>query len=591
MFQMYLGNTIYLVIFLTVLSGLMEGVGIGLIIPLLESFNDTNSILANSHEVNVFDQIVSYIFNLFGIKKKIATLLIIIAFFFILKSFLNFLVLAYVAKMRGRLLFEIKKNSFEYFSTTSYDEYTKKNSGDMVNLLNIQPARALQAFQFCNAVLMSTVSSVIYFIMMILINIQFAILTIIGGIVLTFFLSLFNKYTLKISRMYTQESGILAKLFIQTITGFKYLLVTNRIVKLKPKIISSIKNISSYTSNMSIASAISSSFREPITVIFIFFIIYIQVEIFNFEMEIIFVFLLLLYKCMTSVSSILENYQQTLAHIGAIESIVNNTKQEVKNQISDNKIQKEVISKINSFIKLDKITYSYNRGKKKLFKNLSLEIPSNQIVAIAGDTGSGKTTLINILTGIIQAEKGSVFVDNKNLKSLDDTSWRKMIGYVSQNEFIFDDTIANNISFWEGDWKKDKKLHDKLIEVLKKVGLFDLVKLMPDGLDAMIGDRGNFLSQGQKQRIFIAREIFKRPELLIFDEATSALDHNSENIISETIKKIKGSLTIVIIAHTIKLIKNADIVYILKDGKIIEQGPYTDLIKKNQSYLSKMLIN
>ena len=166
-----------------------------------------------------------------------------------------------------------------------------------------------------------------------------------------------------------------------------------------------------------------------------------------------------------------------------------------------------------------------------------------------------------------------------------------MIGYVSQNEFIFNDTIANNISFWENDWKQDNNLKDRIILSLKKADLYDTVKIMPYGLDTMIGDRGAFLSGGQKQRLFIAREIFKLPELLIFDEATSALDHNSESAISETIQNMRGSLTILVIAHNLNIIKNADLVYVLKDGKIVEKGSYKDLIKKDKSYISKMGID
>ena len=165
-----------------------------------------------------------------------------------------------------------------------------------------------------------------------------------------------------------------------------------------------------------------------------------------------------------------------------------------------------------------------------------------------------------------------------------------MIGYVSQNEFIFNDTLANNISFWEGDWKKDKSLHDKIILALKRADLYAAVESMPNGLDTVIGDRGAILSGGQKQRLFIAREIFKLPKLLIFDEATSSLDYNSESIISETIQKMSGSLTILIISHTLNIIKNADLIYVLKNGKVIEQGSYKELIKKDKSYISNMSV-
>lgn len=585
---MYLGNTLYLVIFLTILSGFMEALGIGLIIPLLESFENQAASTSINQNYSIFDQVTFYILNVLGIKKTISSLLIIIAFFYILKSFFNFLALAYIAKQRGRLLFEIKKNIFEYYSSIDYTEYIKKSSGEMVNLLNVQTVRALQAFLFCNAVVISVVSSIIYFILIILINLQFALLMFVGGLTLIFFMSLVNKYILNLSRTYTEESGILAKLFIQTMAGFKYLLSTNRISSMKPKIITSIKTLSTHTSNISIASAFSSSLREPISVIFIFLIIYIQVEHFNVRTESIVVSLILLYRCLTSVSSIQENYQNALAHIGSIESIVENTRKKVSNKVENIEIKKKPIYKIDEGIRLENISYSYNRGSKKIIDNLSIEIPSKKIIAIVGDSGSGKTTLVDLIIGIIKAEQGNIFVDDKNSKDFENISWRKMIGYVSQNEFIFNDTLANNISFWEGDWKKDKLLHDKIILALKRADLYAAVESMPNGLDTVIGDRGAILSGGQKQRLFIAREIFKLPKLLIFDEATSSLDYNSESIISETIQKMSGSLTILIISHTLNIIKNADLIYVLKNGKVIEQGSYKELIKKDKSYISNM---
>jgi subfamily B ATP-binding cassette protein MsbA len=219
---------------------------------------------------------------------------------------------------------------------------------------------------------------------------------------------------------------------------------------------------------------------------------------------------------------------------------------------------------------------------------LSIEIPAKKIVAIVGESGSGKTTLVDIIIGIISKQKGDIYIDDVKIEDIDKNSWRQLIGYVSQDEFVFDDTVANNITFWEGDWKEDESLHERIKLALKKSDLYETIKSLPNGLDTVIGDRGALLSGGQKQRLFIAREIFRSPELLIFDEATSALDYNSENSISEAINNMRGSVTIIIIAHRLKTIKSADIIYVLKDGKIEEQGSYQELLKNDGGYISKM---
>lgn len=584
MFQKYLGNSIYIVIFLTILSGLMEGVGIGLLIPLLESLGNTESSLPIAESEGALNQITSFIINGLGISGSIVSLLITVVIFFIMKAIFRFSALAYIGYLRGRLLFEIKTHIFSHFSSLEYVEYTKKNTGDMVNLLNVQTVRGLQAFHFCAGVVMSLVSSVIYFIVAALISIRFGLMVVIGGGFIMLFMSLVNKTILSISRNYTREGGILAKLVIQTMTGFKYLLATDQISSIKPKVSESINNLASSTSRLSIASAFSSSLLEPVSVIFIVSIVFIQVNFFNLPIEPILISLLLFYKGLSSVSSIQENYQQALTHIGAIESIV----EETGSKVSTSKSKKPHIHKINKLISLKNINFTYAKESKKIIDNLSIEIPAKKIVAIVGESGSGKTTLVDIIIGIISKQKGDIYIDDVKIEDIDKNSWRQLIGYVSQDEFVFDDTVANNITFWEGDWKEDEYLHERIKLALKKSDLYETIKSLPNGLDTVIGDRGALLSGGQKQRLFIAREIFRSPELLIFDEATSALDYNSENSISEAINNMRGSVTIIIIAHRLKTIKSADIIYVLKDGKIEEQGSYQELLKNDGGYISEM---
>jgi ABC-type bacteriocin/lantibiotic exporter with double-glycine peptidase domain len=562
----------------------MESIGIGLLIPLLETLGNTESSLPIAESEGAFNQITSFIINGLGISGSIVSLLITIVVLFIMKAIFRFLAMAYIGSLRGRLLFEIKTHIFSYYSSLEYVEYAKKNTGDMVNLLNVQTVRALQAFHFCNAVVMSIVSSVIYLFVAALISIEFGIMVVIGGGVIMLFMSLVNKYILSISRDYTREGGILAKLVIQTMTGFKYLIATDQISSIKPKVIESINKLSSSTSRLSIASAFSSSLTEPVSVILIVSIIFIQVKFYNLPIEPILISLLLFYKGLTSASSIQENYQQALTHIGSIELIV----EETSAKINTSKSKKLHIHKINQRISLKNINFTYTRKSKKIIDNLSIEIPTKNIVAIVGESGSGKTTLVDIIIGIISKQKGDIYIDDVKIEDIDKNSWRQLIGYISQDEFVFDDTVANNITFWEGDWKEDESLHDRIKLALKKSDLYETIKSLPKGLDTVIGDRGVLLSGGQKQRLFIAREIFRSPELLIFDEATSALDYNSEISISEAINNMRGSVTIIIIAHRLKTIKFADIIYVLKDGKIEEQGSFQELLKNDGGYISEM---
>ena len=167
-------------------------------------------------------------------------------------------------------------------------------------------------------------------------------------------------------------------------------------------------------------------------------------------------------------------------------------------------------------------------------------------------------------------------------------SWRDLIGYVSQDNVIFDDTIANNISMWKN-FSKSNTVKNEIIEAAKKANIYDFIISLPNGFDTLVGDRGVMLSGGQKQRIFIAREIFRKPKLLILDEATSSLDSESEKSIQESIDSLKGKLTVIIVAHRLSTIKKVDQIYLLSKGKIIEQGRFDDLKNNSKSKFSKLV--
>ncbi len=582
-FQSYIGYKSYIVIILTIFSGLMESVGIGMLIPLLESISSINSDDINTKNYSFLGSISLNIIDWLKIEKTYSSLLIFICIFFILKALFRFLALALIGILRGKLLFEIKHRLYLYFSNLEYVVYSQKNTGEMVNLLNVQTHRALQAFHFFNQIMMSVINAIIYFSLAMLISSNFGLMIIVCGLFLMLLMSIVNKSILSLSRNNTEESGILAKLFIQTMNGFKYLLATSKLSILSPKIGLSIKRLSKTVSKLSIASAFSGSLREPISIIFIIIIIYIQLEVLNLSLAPILVSLLLFYKCLTSISSVQENYQQTLAHAGAIEAIddtIKNYKPKVESGFE--------IKNINSKIEFKNVSYSYPGLNKNIFNKLSINIPTKKIIGIIGDSGAGKTTLVDILAGIVNNYEGEIMFDNVELKDIKKSSLHKLIGYVSQQEFIFDDSIANNITFWSGDWKSDKVVYENINLALKKVNLYDYVINLPLGLDTIIGDRGNLLSGGQKQRLMIAREIYRNPEILIFDEATSALDYNSESLVYDTIHKMKGLATIIIISHNLNLLKGSDLIYVLKNGSITEFGSYENLYTDNQSYLSNM---
>lgn len=213
---------------------------------------------------------------------------------------------------------------------------------------------------------------------------------------------------------------------------------------------------------------------------------------------------------------------------------------------------------------LNDITYAYPNTERKIFDHADMEIPAGSSVGVIGSSGAGKTTIIDVLLGLLVPEKGKILCDGVDIRERY-AAWLHNIGYIAQNIYMLDNTIRANVAFGVDE---DEIREDRIWEVLQEAQMADYIRSLPEGLDTIIGDRGVRLSGGQRQRIGIARALYHDPELLVFDEATSALDNETEAAIMEAINSLKGRKTMVIIAHRLKTIENCDILYKVEHGKI-----------------------
>jgi subfamily B ATP-binding cassette protein MsbA len=218
-------------------------------------------------------------------------------------------------------------------------------------------------------------------------------------------------------------------------------------------------------------------------------------------------------------------------------------------------------------------------------KDINLKINKNETLGFVGESGSGKTTLVNILAGLLRVEKGKYYINGVNSKEMDLKYLQNKLGYITQDSVIFNDTIFNNVTFWD---EKNEANLNKFLKVIKKASLSDYVESLPQKENEVLGNNGINLSGGQKQRICIARELYKDVEILILDEATSALDSETEQAIQKNIDDLKGEYTILIIAHRIATVKNANRIVVMKSGEITEIGTFSELIRES-TYFKKIV--
>lgn len=254
---------------------------------------------------------------------------------------------------------------------------------------------------------------------------------------------------------------------------------------------------------------------------------------------------------------------------------------EIHNREEEENPDDEKITNVpdNSSIVLKDVSFRYKGGQGSVLEDLSLVIPANKMTAIVGASGSGKTTLMKLLLRFYEVDKGEIFIDHRKLNSISQKTWRDHCGVVMQEGYIFNDTIANNIAV--GEDYVDKK---KLANAVDIANISDYIDGLPLGYNAKIGNEGSGLSTGQKQRLLIARAIYKDPNLLFFDEATSALDAKNESIVMAKLNAFFKNRTAVVIAHRLSTVKNAHQIVVLENGKIVETGNHKALIEQRGRY-------
>jgi ABC-type multidrug transport system fused ATPase/permease subunit len=272
----------------------------------------------------------------------------------------------------------------------------------------------------------------------------------------------------------------------------------------------------------------------------------------------------------------------SLAQLRFVDPSLDALVEDLKNLKQINLNENQKFLKLNKTITLNQVHYNYPKSTKSVLNDISLSVPARSTIGIVGPTGSGKTTTIDIILGLLKPTKGTLEIDSTIINRENYRSWQRTVGYVPQQIYVSDDTVASNIAF--GVDYKD--INQEAVEHAAKISnLHDFViNELPMQYKTYVGERGIKLSGGQRQRIGIARALYNKPQLLIMDEGTSSLDNITEHTIMDTLNKIKKDITIILVAHRLNTVKNCDNILVLQNGQVKEQGSYKDLIKTSKIF-------
>ena len=568
-FYASLGNRLLFNIVLSVFLGLLDGLGLALFIPLLQFVNEgTHAANANAMGGMAF---VIDSFSWVGVPLNLTSVLGFMVVVFVAKGLLNYWLSMEQVDLRQEYMISLRMKQIGDLDALGYQGFLKLDAGRIQNAVTAEIGKNIQAMISFLGTLKSLIVLIAYVALAFVANWQFAFFIIAGGYLSNFIYSRITESVKTTSIEISRRGNLFSSYIIQAIHSFKYLKATNYFVKFSDKLRDVIDEVVALNRKIGKSQAVTGSTREPVIIFIVAIVIIAQVNIMGASLGSILLSLLLFYRALNGLVLVQMSWQGFMQNIGGLQSISDlkvlmYDEREIQNTTPFNGFSKG--------IELRNLNFSYGANKNVL-SNVNMVIPKNKTVAFVGESGSGKSTLANVITTLLKTNDGELLVDGENIYNYSQDSFRGHIGYISQDPVVFSDSLFNNITFWA---KPTPENVERFWSVIQKVSLVDFVENLEHKEETVLGDNGILVSGGQKQRISIARELYKKADILILDEATSALDSQTERFIQDSIDELQGEYTMIVIAHRLSTIKNADVIYLLDKGEISAFGSYDELL-------------
>ena len=567
---------IFFLIALVILSSIFELLGLGLIIPAIGVLVEPNYL----NQYSKFDLINSYLdFPSQEIIIFIGIVLILLVY--LLKGFILSYSIFWQNKFVTDFHLYISKKLFSKYLNQAYIFHLNNNSSNLIRNINIEAQTLYSSLLAIMTLFMELV--LVFSITVLLIQMEplgtFVIIILTGLIGIWF-----SKFSKSIIFNWGQKKVFHQGKSIQSVMeglgGIKMVKILGREKEFEERFFSHFEKYVKYERLNSIVQQIPRVWIEFIAIvslcILIFSIIY-QGKDYYIILPTIALFTGAAFRLIPSASKIFQSIQTLKFNETSVNIIYNDIKDSNESHVENNfNISEMETYNVNKIV-LNKISYRYSKLSLPVINDLSFEIKKGDSIGIVGETGSGKSTLVDILLGLLKPQKGKILIDNSDIhkKTFDLRKWQKNIGYVPQDIFLIDDTIVNNIVFG----LNEKLLNQKALEsALKYSQLKKFVNSLPDGIETMVGERGVRLSGGQIQRIGIARALYNNPSILIFDEATSSLDYDTEDAIVDCIDQLGGK-TKIVIAHRLSTVKNCDYIIKIDKGSIVKIEKLNEITK------------
>jgi ABC-type multidrug transport system fused ATPase/permease subunit len=576
-FYTYLGPKIFIMLMLSMLVGIFDGLGLTMFLPLIQMASGDPTV--NSEALGGLGFIIDG-FKWLGLDLNLYMVLITMLIFFLFKGILSFISGYVKVILEQTFISKIRFNLLRLLNGISYKSFMGYDIGRMQNTMTGEVGRVVGSYNSYFATFEQLVLVVVYMSFAFFVNPGFAILISIGGLITSVIYKHIYSATRDTSAELTKSMHSFQGLIVQHTAHFKYLKATGYLKRFGDKLDHTVLMIQKSNTRIGMLRAFLQASREPLLIFVVVIVIIVQTKFLGAILGSILVSLLFFYRSLTYLLAMQTQWNQFIAVSGSMDNMTS-FQHDLEQTQEENGTNAFRGFKNN----IEMVNISLNYDKQPALKNINIKINKNEVIAFVGVSGSGKTSLINLLAGLIPPDYGEILIDGEDLSKINKIQYQKKIGYITQDPVIFNDTIFNNVSLWS---KKDEENIQKFRKVLKLANIDRFVESLPDKECTVLGYNGVNLSGGQRQRLSIARELFKDIEILIMDEATSSLDSETEYVIKKNIESIKGIYTLFIVAHRLSTIKSVDKIVMLSEGNVEFVGNF-DTLKRNVPDFARMV--
>lgn len=514
-----------------------------------------------------------------GPQAALLIMVSLVILMFLLKNIFNYLAMYYVTFLRNGTLKDLRLAIYEKVIHLPLSFYSEKRRGDvMIRMTNDVGEVQFSFLSILEIIIKEPLTIISVIVTMFYISTKLTIFVFIFIPVSGFIISLIGKSLKRKSNRVQQETGVFLSIIDETLSGLKIIKSYNSEENFQEKYKESAEKLYRFSNSLINRNNLSTPISEFLGIVVIATLLWFGGTMVLMEHSLdgiqFITYMGLAYQILTPAKALSKASYTLKGAMAAADRVLEILEQPNAIENKPDAIVKETFE---NKITIENINFRYE--DENVLKNFTIEVPKGKTVALVGQSGSGKSTIANLLTRFYDVQEGSIKVDGIDIKDIEMKSLRHLLGLVTQDSILFNDSIRGNVALGKLD-----ATDEEIIEALKIANAYEFIKDLPEGIYTNVGDAGNKFSGGQKQRISIARAVLKNPPIMILDEATSALDTESEKLVQVALENMMQNRTSIVIAHRLSTIQKADNIIVMKKGEIVEQGTHSELLALNGTY-------